>query len=74
MAKPEKTNSEVKDKREVPSLVKTIVALVEVVARYLAAYLLFNNFDHIIVIVLAWYLLLSATGAFMVIFYKAFNK
>ena len=73
MAKSE-TNNEVKGKKEVPSMVKTIVALVEVVARYLAAYLLFNHFDHIIVIVVAWYLLLSATGAFVVIFYKAFNK
>lgn len=74
MAKKENTNEAPKNSNGKTGLAKTVVALTEVVARYFAAYLLFSNFDHVIVNVLAWYLLLTATGTFVVIFYKAFNK
>lgn len=72
MAKKENTNEQPKGNKS--GLAKTVGALTEVVARYFAAYLLFSNFDHVIVFVLAWYLLLVATAGLVVIFYKAFNK
>lgn len=63
-----------KTKKEVPATVKTIVSLVEVVARFLTAYLLMNNFDHIIAVAVAWYMLVTAAMIFVAVFHKAFKN
>lgn len=64
----------VKAKREVPALVKTASTLVEVVARFLAAYLLLNNFDHIVAVAVGYYMLLTAALIFVTVFHKAFKN
>lgn len=63
-----------KTKKEVPATVKTIVSLVEVVARFLTAYLLMNNFDHIVAVAVAWYMLVTAAVMFVAVFHKAFKN
>jgi divalent metal cation (Fe/Co/Zn/Cd) transporter len=63
-----------KQKKEVPATVKTIVSLVEVVARFLTAYLLMNNFDHIVAVAVAWYMLVTAAIMFVAVFHKAFKN
>lgn len=68
MAKQENTNEE---KRQVPHTVKTVVTITEVVARFITAYLLFNNFEHIVVVVVAWYFLITAVMAFVALVHKA---
>jgi uncharacterized membrane protein YbhN (UPF0104 family) len=61
-------------KKQVPAIIKTIVSLVEVVARFLTAYLLLNNFDHIVAVVVAYYMLITAAGMFVAVFHKAFKN
>lgn len=63
-----------KESRQVPHTVKTVVTLIEVVARFLAAYLLLNNFDHIVAVAAAWYFLITAVMAFVVLVHKASSK
>lgn len=63
-----------KTKKEVPATIKTIVSLVEVVARFLTAYLLMNNFDHIVAVAVAWYMLVTAAMIFVAVFHKAFKN
>lgn len=60
-----------KEGRTVPHTVKTIVTLGEVVARFLAAYLIMNNFDHIVAVAVAWYFLITAVLAFVLLVHKA---
>lgn len=74
MANSTKNTNDVKAKKEVPATIKTIVSLVEVVARFLTAYLLLNNFDHIVAIAIGWYMLISAAMMFVTVFHKAFTK
>lgn len=62
------------NKKSFPSTLKTIGALVEVVARFLAAYLLLNNFDHIVAVAVGWYMLVTAAIAFVAVFHKAFKN
>lgn len=57
--------------QKVPATMKTIVTLVEVVARFLAAYLLLNNFDHIVAVAVGWYMLITAAMAFVALVHKA---
>jgi hypothetical protein len=61
-------------KKTVPATVKTIVSLVEVVARFLTAYLLLNNFNHIVAVAVAWYMLITAALMFVAVFHKAFKN
>jgi len=63
-----------KTKREVPAIVKSTVTMAEVVARFLTAYLLITNFDHIVAVVIAWYMLITAAVMFVAVFHKAFKK
>jgi len=58
-------------KKQVPHTVKTVVTLVEVVARFLTAYLLLNNFTHIVAVAVAWYMLITAVMAFVALVHKA---
>lgn len=62
------------NKKQVPAVFKTIGSLVEVVARFLAAYLLMNNFTHIVAVAVAWYMLISASIIFVAVFHKAFKN
>ncbi len=71
MATNNKNASTKKSKRQVPQTVKTIVTLAEVIARFITAYLLLNNFDHIVAIAIAWYMLITASMAFVAIVHKA---
>jgi hypothetical protein len=75
MAKSEKTKSEDSKSfvQKVPHTMKTIVAVGEIVARFLAAYLLFSNFDHVVALAIAWYLLITAVMAVIAFVHKA-NK
>jgi hypothetical protein len=57
--------------RTMPATLKTVVTLVEVVARFLAAYLLLNNFDHIVAVAAGWYFLITAAMAFVALVHKA---
>lgn len=70
MAKNNKTNKQ----KKVPHTIKTFVSLVEVVARFLAAYLILNNFEHIVAVVVGWYFLVTASMIFVAVFHKAFKK
>jgi hypothetical protein len=54
-----------------PATLKTVVTLVEVVARFLAAYPLLNNFDHIVAVAAGWYFLITAAMAFVALVHKA---
>lgn len=63
-----------KESRQVPHTVKTVVTIGEVVARFLAAYLLLNNFEHIVAVAAAWYFLITAVMAFVVLVHKASSK
>lgn len=63
-----------KIKREVPAIIKSAVTMVEVVARYLTAYLLITNFDHVVAVAVAWYMLITASVVFVAVFFKAFKK
>lgn len=74
MAKNNKTNKDDAKKRQVPHTLKTVVSLVEVVARFLAAYLLLNNFDHIVAVAAGWYFLITAAMMFVAVFHKAFKN
>lgn len=58
---------------KVPHTMKTIVAVGEIVARFLAAYLLFSNFDHVVAVAIAWYFLITAVTAVITFIHKA-NK
>jgi hypothetical protein len=58
-------------KKQIPATLKTVVTLVEVVARFLAAYLLLNNFDHIVAVAAGWYFLITAAMAFVALVHKA---
>lgn len=69
MAKENKTQTV--EGKKVPHTVKTVVTVAEVVARFLAAYLLFSNFDHIVAVAIAWYFLITAVLAFVVLIHKA---
>lgn len=69
-----KTQKDESNKKSFPSTLKTIGALVEVVARFLAAYLLLNNFDHIVAVAVGWYMLVTAAIAFVAVFHKAFKN
>lgn len=73
MAKAEKTKSEDSKNfvQKVPHTVKTVVAVGEIVARFLAAYLLFSNFDHVVAVAIAWYLLITAVMAVITFIHKA---
>ena len=73
MTKSTKTNNDESKTfvQKVPATIKTIVTLVEVVARFLAAYLLLNNFDHIIAVAVGWYMLITAAMAFVALVHKA---
>lgn len=75
MAKEQKTKSEDSKSfvQKVPHTVKTVVTVGEVVARFLAAYLLFSNFDHVVAVAIAWYLLITAVMAVIAFIHKA-NK
>lgn len=70
MTKPSNKNG----KKTVPATLKTIVSLVEVVARFLAAYLLLNNFDHVVAVAVGWYMLITAAMMFVAVFHKAFKN
>lgn len=72
MANKEKTQT--KEARQVPHTVKTVVSVVEVVARFLAAYLLLNNFEHIVAVAGAWYFLITAVMAVLTFIHMAFKK
>lgn len=61
-------------KREVPALIKTSASLIEVAARFLAAYLIMDNFTNKIALAAGWYLLISATIVIVLVFIKAFKK
>lgn len=74
MAKNNKTTSEDAPKKSVPALIKTIGSLVEVVARFLTAYLLLNNFTNIVATAVAWYMLVTAAIIFVAVFHKAFKN
>lgn len=73
MTKSTKTNSEESKTflQKVPHTIKTIVVLGEVVARFLAAYLLLNNFDHIVAVAAGYYFLITAAMAFVSLVHKA---
>jgi len=75
MAKEQKTKSEDSKSfvQKVPHTVKTVVTVGEVVARFLAAYLLFSNFDHVVAVAIAWYFLITAVMAVIAFIHKA-NK
>ena len=60
--------------QKVPHTVKTIVAVGEVVARFLAAYLLFSNFDHVVAVAIAWYFLITAVMAVISFIHKAMKN
>ncbi len=72
MAKETKTEA-VKGFAKVPHTIKTIVAVAEIVARFLAAYLLFSGYDHIVAVAVAWYFLITAVMAVIAFVHKA-NK
>ena len=74
MANNNKTQKEGKQKKQVPATLKSVVSLVEVVARFLAAYLLLNNFDHIVAVAIGWYMLITAAMMFVAVFHKAFKN
>ena len=74
MANNNKTQKDGAQKKSVPATIKTIVSLVEVVARFLTAYLLLNNFTHIIAVAVAWYMLITAALMFVAVFHKAFKN
>lgn len=61
-------------KKQVPAPIKTIGSLVEVVARFLAAYLILNNFKNIVAVVAGWYMLTTAAIIFVAVFHKAFKN
>lgn len=60
-----------KEGKQLPHTIKTIVTIGEVMARFLAAYLLMNNFDHVVAVAVAWYFLITAVLAFVVLVHKA---
>lgn len=70
MAKEQNTKKE----RQVPHTVKTVVTLGEMVARFLAAYLIFNNFDHVVAVAAAWYFLITAVMLVIALVHKAFKN
>ena len=74
MTQSTKNTKDAKSKKQVPATLKTVVSLVEVVARFLAAYLLLNNFDHIVAVAVGWYMLVTAAIAFVAVFHKAFKN
>ncbi len=65
------TDATASNKKTMPATLKTVVTLVEVVARFLAAYLLLNNFDHIVAVGAGWYFLITAAMAFVALVHKA---
>ena len=72
MANKENKNEDSKSfVQKVPHTVKTVVTVGEVVARFLAAYLLLNNFDHIVAVAAGWYFLITAAMAFVALVHKA---
>ena len=74
MANKENKNEDSKSfVQKVPHTVKTVVTVGEVVARFLAAYLLFSNFDHVVAVAIAWYFLITAVMAVIAFINKA-NK
>lgn len=74
MANNNKTNKKGAQKRQVPATLKTVTSLGEVVARFLAAYLLLNNFDHVVAVAVGWYMLITAAMIFVAVFHKAFKN
>ncbi len=74
MTQSTKNTKDAKSKKQVPATLKTVVSLVEVVARFLAAYLLLNNFDHIVAVAAGWYMLITAAMMFVAVFHKAFKN
>lgn len=60
-----------KEGRKVPHTVKSVVTIAEIVARFITAYLLMNNFDHIVAVAVAWYMLITAVLAFVLLVHKA---
>lgn len=63
-----------KTKKQVPGMVKTIVALAEVAARFVAAYLILNNFDNQVAVAAGLYMVVTASIIFVAVFHKAFKK
>lgn len=66
-------NDSTKGIKKVPHTVKTVVAVGEIVARFLAAYLLFSNFDHVVAVAIAWYFLITAVMAVIALIHKSFK-
>lgn len=62
------------NKREVPAVIKTVVSLSEVVARFIAAYLILNNFDHVVATGVGVYMVVTASIIFVGVFHKAFKN
>lgn len=63
-----------KAKKEVPAYVKTSVAVAEFVARGLAAYIILNNFDHVVATFVGGYFVITASIIFVGVFHKAFKQ
>ena len=62
-----------KSKRGVPATIKTVVSVIEFVARGIAAYLILNNFDHIVAVYVGLYMVVTASIILIGVFYKAFK-
>lgn len=62
-----------KTKKQVPAVIKTVVSLAEVVARFLAAYLILNNFSHVVATAVGVYMVVTASIIFVAVFHKAFK-
>lgn len=75
MAKDNKTNStSAKKAFSVPAPILMIATLVEVVAGFLAAYLLLNNFTHIVAVTTGWFFLVQSSLILVIVFVLAFFK
>lgn len=68
------TKPQDKKPKQVPGIVKTSVALAEVVARFLAAYLILNNFSHVVATGVGMYMVVSGAIIFVTVFHKAFKQ
>jgi choline-glycine betaine transporter len=76
MTKNNKTQTPSTDAKSftVPAPIMMIASLVEVVASFLAAYLLLRNFEHVAAQAAGWFFLVQASLIVVVVFVKAFKK
>lgn len=75
MANNNKTNStDAKKTFKVPAPILMVATLVEVVAGFMAAYLLLNNFTHIVAVTAGWFFLIQSSLILVIVFILAFFK